>query len=542
MDCRTLIKFALLFITIPASLDAQIAVDTSRVFCGHEVQLDNERRLLPRKTGDQNPYDHFLRLRWNFVKTRVPGSPGPAPRSSFPQYFFYCAFIDSAGHLLPDPWMNDVGEKIPMWIESARLYRDYSGDDAPLRIAKNLADYSMEHGIAPADYSWPHFPQTAADAGALEFRGFTGRFSVDDVHVDHGGDIGATYYKMFLLFDDQKYRQAAIRVADVLAAKVSKGSATHSPWPYMVNAKSGEVVSEYGTNWFGCIRLLNMLIEHGEGNVQAYRKTLKTVTDWLLQFPFENGIWVDGHTDTYITGRSNLSNLSASNAGLYLSDHPEFTAGWKRLLPSLIKWTEDNFVFKAQKGEPSQMWGANIVSEQVAFMPKMDYQTARYAAQCAKWYQMGGGESYKEKAYRAINFVTYCNDTSGKAFESPFSKGVNSWWSDSYGECPIMFYHTLAAIPEWAPHGEDHLLYSSGIVAGVSYADGYVAYRGAERSGTESFRLRFKPASIRMNGRRVYPARSQKNGVEVKPLPGGDYSVTIRRTSKGDVEISAKDK
>jgi hypothetical protein len=505
---------------------AQILIDSSRLFCGHEVMLDKNNKLLPRKVAAQNPYDHFLHLRWSFIKTSVPNSPGPPPRSNYPQYYFYCAYIDSAGTLLPDQWMNDVGEKVPMWLESARLYRDYSGDEEPLRLAKGLVDYSLGHGITPADFSWPNFPYTTTNAGDLEFRGFTARFALHDLHVDHAGDLGAAYYKSYLMFNDEKYREAAITVADVLADKVGVGTDTISPWPYIVNAKSGKVVSHYGTNWFGCIRLFDMLIADGAGRVKDYVKARKMVKDWLLKYPFKNGKWVDGHTDNYITGTTNLSNLSASNAGLYLSDHPGFIASWKDILPSLIKWTEDNFIFKSAKGEPSQFWGANIVSEQVAFMPKMDYQTARYAAQCAKWYFISRDESYKEKAFRALNFVTYCNDSAGKAFESPFSKGVNSWWSDSYGECPIMFYHTLAAIPSWAPSSGNHILYSSGVLRDVNYSDAGISYDAAEKTGSEYMRVSFKPSVV-----------AKGASVNIRSVEGGDYYIVINRTSAGGVRI-----
>ena len=470
--------------------------DSVETFCGHKVVLDNHQKLLPRDVPSANPYDYFLRLRWNFIKNHVPFSPGPAPRSQYPQYYFYCAFIDSGGILKPDMWMNDVGEKIPNWFESARLYYAYTGDIGPLTIAKGMVDYSLKHGITPSTYSWPNFPQTASDAGELEFRGFTTakRFSTDDVQVDHAGDMGATFYGMYLFYGDIKYKIAAVKIADVLAKKVTAGNATQSPWPYVVNMKTGKIVSDYGTNWFGCIRLFDMLIAANTGDVKAYTSVRKKVQEWLLQYPVKNGLWVDGHTDNLTAGTRNLSNMSASNAGLYISDEAQFDPGWKTTLPALIRWTEDNFVFKSAPGEPSTMWGANIVSEQVDFMPKMDYQTARYAAQCARWYAVSGDEEYKEKAYRSINWVTYCNDANGKAFESPVSKGVNSWWSDSYGECPTMFYHVFAAIPEWAPAGENHILYSASILKDISYSDKLVKYTATQKAGTDYLRLSFKPS------------------------------------------------
>jgi hypothetical protein len=514
-------------------------------FCTHAVVLDDQSKIVSWITPVSKSYDQFLYLRWNFIRTKVPNSPGPAPRSSYPQYYFYCAFKDSGNILLPDTWMNDIGEKIPNWFESARLYYAYTGDIGPLNITKGMVDYSLEHGITPSTYSWPDFPQTASDAGDTTFHGFTTakRFSADDVQVDHAGDMGATWYGMYLFYGDVKYKTAAIKVADVLAKKLRRGNATQSPWPYVVNMKSGKIVSDYGANWFGCVRLFDLLIATKAGDINTYKSVRAKVREWLLQYPVRNGLWVDGHTDNKVTGTGNLSNMSASNAGLYISDNPDFDPGWKRTLPGLIKWTEDNFIFRSAPGEPSTMWGANIVSEQVDFMPKMDYQTARYAAQCARWYAYTRDTSYKEKAYRSLNWVTYCNDTTGKAFESPVSKGVNSWWSDCYGECPRMFYHAFAAMPEWAPPGENHILYSAGILKSVSYTAGEVQYTTTQNSGTEFLRLAFRPSMITANKVKIYlRSDGSKEGYTLKDLGNGDYAIKIKRMNGGNVIIKTTKK
>ena len=76
--------------------------DTTNLFCGHKVVLDNQEKLLPPKVPSANAYDYFLRLRWGFIQNHVPLSPGPAPRSQYPQYYFYCAFVDTSGKLEPD--------------------------------------------------------------------------------------------------------------------------------------------------------------------------------------------------------------------------------------------------------------------------------------------------------------------------------------------------------------------------------------------------------------------------------------------------------
>ena len=516
--------------------------DTAKIFLGHKINLDEHQKLLPCTVPSTNPYDYLLRKRWDFVKNKAPQSPGPSPASLYPQYYFYCAWRDSAGIMLPDTWMNDIGERIPNWFESARLYYAYTGDMQPMNITKGLVDYSLKHGITPANFSWPNFPYTTTNAGDLEFRGFTSaqRFALHDVQVDHAGDMAATYYRMFLFYKDVKYKTAAIKIADVLASKVTAGDSAHSPWPYVVNMKTGKIVSEYGSNWFSCIKLFNQLIDDNAGNVKAYKAAIKKVRDWTLKYPVKNGLWVDGHSDTYITGTGNLSNMSASNAGLYISDYPAFDPGWKSTLPGLIKWTEDNFISKSAPGEPSTFYGANIVSEQVIFMPKMDYQTARYAAQCARWFALSGDEAYKEKAFRSLNFITYCNDSTGKVFESPFSKGVNSWWSDCYGEAPRMIYHIFAAIPEWAPVNENHILYSDAVLNNIIYKQNQVEYTTAQKDNTEFLKLSFKPSSVKINGS-VIPLLMHLDGegYTVKELDNGDYVIKIKRKKPGKVVVAA---
>jgi hypothetical protein len=281
-----------------------------------------------------------------------------------------------------------------------------------------------------------------------------------------------------------------------------------------------------------------MLIDDGVGDVKAYQTAWQRTRQWVLHYPVKNGLWVDGHTDNLTKGTGNLSNMSASNAALFIADFNDFDPSWKTTLPRLIKWTEENFVFKSAEGEPHSMWGANIVSEQNDFMPKMDYQTARYAAQCANWYAVSGDEAYRDKAYRSLNWVTYCNDSAGKAFESPVSKNVNSWWSDSYGEGPRMFYHVFAALPDLAPAGENHILYSENVLNHVSYTGKEIKYTAMQKSGTEYLRLNFRPAAITIGGQKILQRTKQGDeGYTWKALQNGDYAVTITRKQAGEIIV-----
>jgi len=526
---------------ITVRVTAQIKKDTAdRVFNLHPVVLDGEGKLLSWITPADKAYDQFLRWRWSFIKTKVPNSPGPAPRSDYPQYYFYAAFKDSANLILPDMWMNDVGEKIPNWMESARLFYAYSGDSSVMKLMKDFLDYSMDHGRSPASFSWPEFPYTTTNAGDTLYRGFTssGRFGLHEIQVDHAADIGLAYLRMFFYCGEEKYKTAAVSVANTLAAKVRKGDASRSPWPYLVNLETGKVVSEYGANWIGAYTLLSTLVDEKIGNVGAYSAARSLVKSFLLQFPLRTGYWSDGHTDFNNLSNTYKSNMSASNFTLYLLDHPEFDANHKQNIPALIKWTEDNFILRSAPGEPSSQWGANIVGEQDSFLFKMDYQTARYAAECAKWFALTGDSKYKDKAFRSLNWVTYCVDSAGKALESPLSPGILSWWSDCYGEGPRMFYQAFAAIPQWAPLHENHILYSESVLKKVSYGNRTVGYAASERTGKEFIKLSFKPGNITLNGLPLTPrADGLKQGYILRPLGDGDFSLVIYRRQSGKIVI-----
>ncbi len=535
-------KYLLLICILFLNAVTHAADDT--LFCKHKVVLDDQGKLLPWYKPNDMAYDHFLHLRWNFIKQHVPDAPGPAPRSLYPQYYFYCAFKPNGETLEPDTWMNDVGEKIPNWFESARLYYAYCGDTSVMNTVKGMVDYSMVHGISDDACEWRGFPYTTTNAGDTIFEGFTSsnRFVRHEVQVDHAGEMGLTYLRMYRFFGEKKYLDAAIRVADALVKHMRTGNGERSVWPYRIVTDDGAITAEYGANWTGCYMLLEELEDSGEGDVEGYRKAMGKARDFLLNFPMKTGFWTDGHSDTDIRSNTYKSNLSASNMTLFLFDHPEFDPLWKTDVPSLISWTEEYFMKRSAPGEASTMWGAGIIGEQDAFLYKMDYQTARYAAECARWYAVSGDSSYREKAFRSLNWVTYCNDTSGMAFESPLSKGILSWWSDCYGECPRMFYQAFAGMPELAPPHENHILYSAGIIKNVRYREREITFETTSPQEETFLRLSFKPMLVTTNGN-ITPFRENgdEEGYTLKVMENGDYFMVLHNLMPGKVRISGRE-
>jgi hypothetical protein len=518
-------KLALLLFLLASNASA----DT---IAGHTVVLDGVGKIIPWYSPAANAYDEFLDRRWNFIKTSVPPCPGSGVITNYPQYYFYDGFVTTEPIIKPDNWMNDIGEKIPNWFESARHYYAYTGDTNAMSIVRNLMDYFIAHGTSPTNFAWPKFPYTTADDGEMEVDGFQERFAAHETHVDHAGDIGLAYYGLYRFTGEAKYLTNALHVADVLATNARVGTATESVWPYRVRMDTGEIKAQYGANFIGAYALLDALIKAGHGNTNAYAAARTKARDFILQFPMQTGYWTDGHTDNPVDSTTYKSNMSKSNTALFMFDHPDFDPGWQTNIPAMIAWTETNFVYRTDGSEPAEAFGAQIVGEQDGFMIKMDYQTARHAAECARWYRHSGDVSYREKAYRCLNWVTYCSDANGRATESPYRLDVATWWSDCYGECPRMFYHAFAAMPEWAPPGEDHILYSYGVLTGVVYGVGAVQYHATEPTGTEYLRVSFLPDAVTLNGAAI-------SNWQMRGLGGGDYAVTVTHTNAGQVRVAA---
>jgi hypothetical protein len=493
---------------------------------GHDAVVDAQGRLVTWMEPAESAFGEFLKRRWEFVLRETPLSPGPPPRSSYPLYFFYDGYKTESPGIEPDEWMNDVGEKVPNWFESAWLYYAFTGDKLPLRAALGLLDYSLEHGRTPDGFAWPRFPYTAANAGDVEFRGFTSakRFAAHEVQIDHAAEVGLTAWRAYRLTGEERHRAAARDVADVLVRHARAGTKTRSVWPYRVVTDTGRITAEYGANWTGAHALLTALADAGEGDVAAYQQAAELARSFLLRWPMRTGAWTDGHSDTAIDSHTYRSNLSKSNAALYILEHPDFDPEWRTHVPALLGWTEKHFVKRSARGEPGNVLGADIVGEQDVFLHKMGYQTARYAAEHALWFAASGDERSREKAFRSLSWVTYTSDARGRATESPYSK-LATWFSDEYGEGPRMVHLALAAVPEWAPPGEDHVLRSRAPLADVSYARGSVRFRTTGPEEVVSLRLSFRPGEV-------------KGGeVTARPLGGGDFAVRLVVRQPGPVEI-----
>jgi hypothetical protein len=156
-------------------------------------------------------------------------------------------------------------------------------------------------------------------------------------------------------------------------------------------------------------------------------------------------------------------------------------------VPALIHWVSSVFGTEDMDAIKEQTW---------CYEP-MGSHTARYASICAMWFARTGEEWYRDQAERFFNFATYMTDENGVVRVGPNWPG--SWFSDGYGDYIRHFLDGLAAIPEWSPSGEDHLLKTTSVIQQIDYNENHITYKTFDEHSREILRLHAKPSEIHLD-------------------------------------------
>ena len=115
---------------------------------------------------------------------------------------------------------------------------------------------------------------------------------------------------------------------------------------------------------------------------------------------------------------------------------------------------------------------------------------------------------------------------------------TGTWWSDGYGDYIKHFFEGMAAVPEWAPAEENHLLRSSSVVQSIHYEPTAINYRTYDEDGQERFRLKAKPKQVKL-GNRVVAEQPKLSGESWRwqPLAEGGGVMDISRRANRDVVV-----
>lgn len=413
------------------------------------------------------------------------------------------------------------GDQLAMALSSWTLLYPYTGDERIKENIKFIADYYLSHSLSPADAAWPNIPFP------YNTLIYSGRYDGDMVigqgytQPDKAGAFGDELIAVFKMTGNRAYLDAAVAIANTLAAHTQAGDDSFSPLPFKVNAYTGEIgklksnsgdhsdagLSAYTSNWVGTLQLWEKLIELGEGDVDAYARAHAQIIKWMMTYPLQTNKWGPFFED--IPGWSDTQ-INAVTFARYMMLHPGLFPDWRRLVPEIFAWVYDKLGNRTW--EP---YGVVVVNEQTAYQTPGNSHTSRQAAAELLYDQVSGETRHRENAVRQLLWATYMVDHDGK---NCYPRD-EVWLTDGYGDYVRHFLRAMAVMPELAPHG-NHLLHSTSVVAQADYAPDFnktlapdvsateldrvlVFYRTFDRSATETLRLETKPGAVLVNNRPI---------------------------------------
>ncbi|NOZ57267.1 MAG: hypothetical protein GXO73_10830, partial [Calditrichaeota bacterium] len=165
----------------------------------------------------------------------------PADRSGYPVFLLTTA-VDA--HCRPRGNLITPAGQLGLGILSYLKYFRYTGKADPrvLELARLMGDYLVSEALTPDRGAYPRFTRSTG-SGSLPLRrsgGGDARFGPNVIEPDKGGLAGYALFRLYQTTREDRYLQQALHNAEVLVRNMRKGDALHSPWPFRVDAVTGQ--------------------------------------------------------------------------------------------------------------------------------------------------------------------------------------------------------------------------------------------------------------------------------------------------------------
>jgi hypothetical protein len=449
------------------------------------------------------------------------------PTNGLPWYLQYsCFWTDPRS---PTIWPDNPAGKFAWAVTTLLKYFPYSGDASHIEIVRKMLDRLWEYRT-PSHFDWPDTPYASAHPGTGIYFGAR----ADGVYVtepDKVAQVGRAYIDFFELTGQKKYAEIGLRCAEVLARKIRHGDAAHSPWPFRVDVRDGNVVEEYSAHMIPAVRLFEEITRLGQGD---YRSVRDQVWGWIEKYPLQNHIWKGYFEDIRLDpGNENRDQLSPLETARYMLQNPGQFPHWRRAVQGLIDWVKNTF------GGPPFFGAIPIHEQQFCYFP-MGSHTARFASLCALYAEQTADSEYAEQAIRTYNWASYMANEDGTV-----TVGVDRpdyynqcWFTDGYFDYVPHFIDGMAALANLAPADSDHMLRSDSVVQEIVYKPYEVSYRTFEVKGMQKLRLTFGPCRVLVDGRPL--AQRKAIGEDLGWTLDSAHQVLMIRPGGREVIISGR--
>ena len=465
----------------------------------HNVRLNQDGAILPWFSTDLGEsYDHVINLVWGFWDRM------PLDSNGIKYYMNHQVWrpVDDKRGL--------GGDQVMMALSSWDLLYNYNGNKAVVENMKYMADYYLGHSLSGPNDTWPNLPypyNTVLHSGFYDGDMILGK---GFLQPDKAGSFGFELVNLYKKTGDQKYLDAAVKIANTLAAKVQPGDEFHSPWPFKMNAATGEVgklinkpninkpepgttykdvqESIYTTNWTATLALFNALKSLGKGDAIAYTKAHDTALEWLKRYPAKNNKWGPFFED--ILGWSDCQ-INAITYAMYLMENESVDPDWKNTVKGIFQWVRTSLDDKE-----FAKYGVITTDEQTIYRTPGNSHSSRQASMELRYWEKTGDTSRLTNAIRQLNWATYMVNTDG----SNYYIRDDVWLTDGYGDYIRHYIRAMAAAPQLACAKGDHMLRTSSVVTAINYAGTTINYTTFDAASQERIHLQAKPKTVMVDG------------------------------------------
>jgi len=534
------LRIFIIILLVSQSLISPAQVNEKLIY--HTIKTDKNGKLIPWYDADPGKsFDHIMNIVWNFWDTMRRDYNG------LPYYM---------NHQVWNANFNDPrgigGDQFAMALSSWRLYYPYSGNEKVKINMLFIADYYLSHGLSPADCKWPNLP---FPYNCLIYSGYYDgdmRAGKNVLQPDKAGSFGLELVHLYKMSngsnvpENQLYLDAAVNIANTLAAHIQPGNINYSPLPFKVNPTTGITAmlrdhdmtgtwidsATFTSNWAPTMQLFLDLTAMGKGNISAYQYGFNTLLNWMKSVAMKENKWgpffedVDWWSETQI---------NAMTFARFIMEHREYFPEWKTDVLKIIYWVHQNFSNTNWK-----KYGVIVTNEQTVYQQPGESHTSRQGADEILYASLTGDSSLYSNALRELIWATYMVDFDGK---NRFP-GDENWLTDGYGDYIRHYLRAMDTDPNLAPPGEDHILSSSSVIQEANYAGHLkkfyaldfehvdsnkvkIFYRPYDSSGTERIKLTRKPGGVLLEGKALAENKTGK-GFEWMPMRSGGLLIVRR--------------
>ena len=340
-----------------------------------------------------------------------------------------------------------------MGIISYLKYWEYKGKANPkvLDVAKKMGDYLVKEANTANEGAYPGFTRSTGfvtDFPQKQSSQNDADYGKNVIEPDKGGIAGFALLELYHVTKEKKYLDQAVHNAQVLVKNMRKGDSLHSPWPFRVDAVTGKYWGERSGNMVYILRLWDRLLEMG---YPEFKKSRDELWGWIVNFQMkapedkENCLWVQFFEDQ--PKEDNRNAWAPLNMARYLIEKREkLDSQWKEHAERCIQFAIRNFGM-------DRPGGVTCVGEQDTDRRAWGGINSTFGAVTAMFYAAGGGEMYRDMAFRNLSWITYFIREDGVVCDQTGEwhwLREGGWQEDCHTDVIHNFMDALKAVPEWA--------------------------------------------------------------------------------------------